>query len=259
MLEQMIRNKLQKKPILLMTHLVLGYPSIEENHKQIEIMAAHNVDLIELQIPFSEPSADGPRIAHANHQAIDHGFHVHQAFEFAQIVCENQPHIGFLFMTYYNILFKYGLDDFCAQAQKMGIKGLIVPDIPPEESQDFKQAAQANHLDTIFIFTPTSSLARLKRVSSFSSGLVYGVGRKGVTGQKTKLGHDIEELINTYRQATNLPLALGFGLQDKTDIDFLSGKVDIAVMGSKLLQVYEEAGSEGLNMFFESLSSNHQI
>ncbi len=254
MLEKNIWKKKETKPILLMTHIVLGYPSFEENWKQIEIMAANNVDIIEMQIPFSEPTADGPRIAKANHQSIAAGFQLGQAFDFAQNAANKWPQIDFLFMTYYNIVYSYGIKNFFQQCANLSIKGCIAPDIPPQEAADYKSAAHENNIAPIFIFTPTSTPARLEEIARHCSGFVYGVGRKGVTGIKTQINENLQNTIHQYRQATNLPLALGFGLQNKEDIDFLSGKVDIAVFGSKLLQVYEETGLHGLDDFFKSLN-----
>ena len=130
MLESYIKQRLQTKDILLMTHIVIGYPSFEESMKVVEQMVDAGVDMMELQIPFSEPMADGPVILKANQDALKKGARVKSCFEFAEQVVKKFK-IPFLFMSYYNILFKYGVEKFAEKMAKIGLKGAIVPDLPP--------------------------------------------------------------------------------------------------------------------------------
>jgi len=129
-LEEIIRARLQDRKILLMTHLVLGYPSFEVNREVIRQMVENGVDLIEMQIPFSEPVADGPMILKANQESIARGAKVEQCLEFAREITA-EFHIPFLFMTYYNILYKFGLQNFISRAYDINIQGFITPDLPP--------------------------------------------------------------------------------------------------------------------------------
>ena len=131
-LESYIKERLNKKEILLMTHIVLGYPSFDESFRIIEAMAEAGVDLMELQIPFSEPTADGPVIAHANQKVLDRGVKVEECLALAK-KASGTFDIPFLIMSYYNILFKYGMDHFTSVMEMNGIKGAIIPDLPPEE------------------------------------------------------------------------------------------------------------------------------
>ncbi|MDT8445913.1 MAG: tryptophan synthase subunit alpha [bacterium] len=249
MLETKIQAHLQKRPILLMTHLVLGYPSFEENEKAIAAMAAAGVELIELQIPFSEPSADGPVIVKANAASLASGTKVAQCFAFAQKVCGAYPEVSFLFMTYANIVFAKGEAEFLQQSKAVGLKGFIIPDLPPEESEDWRAACEEAAMDNVLIMAPTSTQSRLERIGRESRGLVYSVGRKGVTGLNTDFGEGIEAQIDRYRAATDLPLALGFGVKSAEDVAFLTGKVDIAVIGSKLITLHEQSGAAALETF----------
>lgn len=253
MLDKVIKNHLQDKKILLMTHLVLGYPSFEENRKMIAEMSEADVELIELQIPFSEPTADGPVILEANFESLKNGTKVSECFEFAKEIVKEYPKISFLFMTYYNILFAKGERHFIEAAKECGIKGLIVPDIPPEEDKDYTDFCESNEIDPVFIFTPTSTPERLKELSKHSRGLIYAVGRRGVTGSKTNFDQEIADQIKLYRDSTELPLALGFGVQEKADVDFLVDKVDIAVIGSQLIRIQQNEGSEAVGSFLKSL------
>ncbi len=256
MLEHQIRAKRENKEILLMTHLVLGYPSLEENRKVIAQMIEAGVEMLELQIPFSEPASDGPVILKANDEALKRGIRVAECFEFAKEICVEYPDVIFLFMTYYNILFAYGVEKFAAAAKERGIRGLIVPDIPPEEGDTYLQACQRHDIDSIFIFTPTNTLERLQFLAKASKGFVYCVGRRGVTGMKTHFSEDLYTQIELYKSVTHLPLALGFGVREKADVDFLKGKVDIAVIGTQVLRIQEEHGVEAVGAFLKGLRAS---
>ncbi len=255
MLENTIEDGKKDREILLMTHLVLGYPSFEENRKSIEAMAEAGVELVELQIPFSEPTADGPVILKANGKSIENGTRVEECFDFAEKVCKDFPKVSFLYMTYYNIVFTFGEKQFADRSKKIGIKGFIIPDLPPEEAGNWLKECRRNSLDSVFIFTPTHSKERLKRISKVASGFVYCVGRRGVTGEKTDFDQSLADQIKLYGEATNLPLALGFGVRDKADIDFLKGKIDIAVIGSRLIEIHQESGAIAVGEFLKSIRS----
>ena len=184
MIEQYVRERLKEKEILLMTHIVLGYPSFEAGLKIIETMVAAGVDLMELQIPFSEPIADGPVILKANQKALANGVTVQQCLDFGREVAKEFP-IPFLYMTYYNILFKYGVDRLSGHMKDAGLRGAIVPDLPPEEADAYLDAMGNNGLAPIFIFSPTTSDTRMDTISKVAGGFVYCVARKGVTGDQT--------------------------------------------------------------------------
>ena len=150
MLESYLRERLKKQDILIMSHIVLGYPSFEECFKIIEAMVKGGVDLMELQIPFSEPIADGPVILRANQNALQNGVTVQACFDFTQEVTKTFE-IPFLIMTYYNILFKYGVKRFIAALSKRNLRGTIVPDLPPEEGEEYLSSMQEQGLSPIFI------------------------------------------------------------------------------------------------------------
>jgi len=251
-LEQYIREKLKQKDILLMTHIVLGYPSFEDSMRLVETMVEAGVDLIELQIPFSEPQADGPVIVAANQQALAAGSSVARCVEFAREVSARFP-IPFLFMSYYNIFYKYGPDAFTALAKDAGIRGAIVPDVPIEEGEDYLAAMGKSGLDPIFIYAPNSTLERMQAISAHASGFVYCVARKGVTGEQTQFSRDLADYLARCRKATTLPLALGFGVSEKADVDYLRGKADIAVIGSQALRIMDQQGIPAVGDFLRSV------
>jgi tryptophan synthase alpha chain len=252
MLETYLRQRLKKKEILLMTHIVVGYPTFDDAFQMIETMVKAGVDLMELQIPFSEPIADGPVILHANQKALSKGATVQKCMEFAEKAAAAFE-IPFLFMSYYNILFKYGVQRFAGAMAEIGLKGAIVPDLPPEEGREYLGAMEKHHLSPIFIFSPTTSDDRMKYLDSFGKGFIYCVARKGVTGVETDFSGQLEQYLSRCRTATGLPLALGFGVKDSNDIDFLKGKADIAVIGSETIRRMDQGGVAAAGEFIRSL------
>ena len=247
-----LSGRLAEKKILLMTHIVLGYPSFEADLKMIEIMVKAGVDLMELQIPFSEPTADGPVIAHANQKALENGVTIEDCLNFAYVAARTYD-IPFLIMSYYNLLFKYGLKRFVALMSDYGLQGVIIPDVPPEEGWEYLAAMQRWKLAPILIYAPTTSLERMRHIATFAAGFIYCVARKGVTGEETNFSDELAAYLNKCRQGTKLPLALGFGIKARSDIEYLKGKADIAVIGSQTIRVMEENGIEAVGEFIRGL------
>jgi len=251
-LEDYIRKRTEERGILLMAHVVVGYPDLEKSFELVKAIVSAGVDVMELQIPFSEPIADGPVILKANQSALAAGLKVDDCFKFAHRVTQTFD-IPFLFMTYYNIMFKRGEDRFFAEAKATGIRGAIVPDIPPEEGESFVAAAATHDIAPIFILSPTTTPDRLAYLAGFGRGFFYCVARKGITGAKTIFSTELDEFLSRCRRVTHLPLALGFGVSRKEDVDFLKGKVEIAVVGSQALRVLNSGGVEAAGNFFRGL------
>jgi len=246
-----IRGRRQEKPILLMTHIVLGYPSFEDCLRVVEGMVEAGVDLMELQIPFSEPIADGPVILHANQKALAAGSTVERCLEAAAQITRRFD-IPFVFMTYFNILFRRGTERFVAEMKAAGLKGAIVPDLPHEEGQGYLEAMAREGLDPIFIYSPNTTNERMREIARHARGFVYCVARKGVTGAETDFAQ-LDDYLARCRAATALPLALGFGVKDQKDVTSLQGKVDIAVVGSQTIRLLEERGVPAVAPFIQSL------
>jgi tryptophan synthase alpha chain len=251
-LEDYIREKVGEKGLLLMAHVVVGYPDLETSFELVKTIVSAGVDLMELQIPFSEPIADGPVILKANQSALAGGIKVDDSFSFAHRVTKAFD-IPFLFMTYYNVVFKRGENRFFAEAKDAGIRGTIVPDIPPEEGQSYMEAATANSVDPIFILSPTTTPDRLSYLAGFGRGFFYCVARKGITGAETSFSSELDEYLSRCRKVTELPLALGFGVSRKEDVDFLKGKVEVAVVGSQALRILDADDVETVGDFFRQL------
>jgi tryptophan synthase alpha chain len=251
-LETYLRDRLKNKDILLMTHIVLGYPCFEDCFRLVEVMIETGVDLMELQIPFSEPVADGPVILRANQIALRQGVTVRECLDFAEKVAQTFD-IPFLIMTYYNISFKYGVDRFVASMAGKGLRGAIIPDLPPEEGHDYLKAMQTHNLAPVLIFAPNTSARRMKYLGSLGRGFVYCVSRKGVTGRRSDFSGDFVRYIARCREATDLPLAVGFGVKERAYIDFLTGKANIAVIGTQTIRIMEKDGVAAVGDFIRGL------
>lgn len=253
-LEKYTREKLKDKDILLMTHVICGYPSFEENYQELEVMAEAGVDLVELQFPFSEPSADGPLFVKANQLSLENGTTVEQCFEFLEKVSNDFP-FKTMMMGYYNTAYKMGEEEYIQKLKAAGAHAFILPDLPVEEAGKLHSLAKENDQAPIMLMTPTNTQERLNQIGDHAEGLVYAVARKGVTGKKTSMDDEVGEFLKRCREATDLPLGVGFGLSCKEDLDYLKGKADIAIIGTAALRAWEDGGKEGLRKFFADLTA----
>ena len=251
-LQAYIEERKKDKDLLVMAHVVCGYPSFEDNMQELEIMAEAGVDLVELQFPFSEPSADGPLFVKANEESLKSGTTVDQCFDFMKQASERFP-FKILMMGYYNTAFKMGEDVFVQRIKASGGVGFILPDLPVEESSNLHKLSQQAGIEPIILMTPTSSDKRLATLGEASRGMVYVVARKGVTGSKTNMGDDVISLVKRCRQHTNVPMGVGFGISSKADMDFLRGTADLAIVGTAALKTWESSGAKGLKVFFAEL------
>jgi tryptophan synthase alpha chain len=252
LLEKKLRSRLEHRKILLMTHIVLGYPSMAVNRQVIEQMVEGGVDCIEMQIPFSEPMADGPVILKANQESLAAGTKVADCLAFAAEMTARY-NIPFLFMTYYNIIFKYGEEKFFQGCRNVGVDGLIVPDLPPEMGGNFFQQATKYQIAPVLIFAPTSTDERMAELNRSAAGFIYCVARRGVTGKQSEFGGDFTAYLARCRAATSLPLAVGFGIRNREDVAAITGKADMAVIGSETIRLVDGHGPQAVGKFIAGL------
>jgi tryptophan synthase alpha chain len=246
-LETYLRQRQQRKTLLLMTHVVVG-----ANMVMLEAMQRAEVDVVELQLPFSEPIADGPVFVRANQHALEAGMHWAQYFKFMQRVTRAFD-FKILMMGYYNSVLQMGHATFCACLAEHGGSGFIVADLPPEEAGDLFQHADRHHLSPIVLMTPTNTLARLQEIARHARGFVYCVARRGVTGKQTHIDTSLEAFMARCRRATSLPLALGFGLRTGADLRRLHGLADMGILGTALLTAWEQGGATQYEQLLQDL------
>lgn len=239
----------------VMTHIVFGYPTVEVSRRLVDVMVRAGVDLIEIQLPFSDPIADGPVITRACQKALDGGVRVEEGIAFLEEMTRTHE-IPFLLMSYYNLVFNYhsgpdaprGVASFARAAARAGAAGLIVPDVPPDEVQEgYPGACREFGLHPIYVVSPNIGPRRLQAVKSVASGFVYCTSRTGTTGRDVELQLEkLDRVLDQVREVTGLPLALGFSISARAEIKALEGKADMAVVGSHLIRVFDELGLAGL-------------
>lgn len=242
LIDKQLEKIKSEKRLGLMTHLVIGYPSLDITESLVRVMENAGVDFIELQIPFSDPLADGPTIMRACEKALESGVKVKDAFVLANKLSK-QIKIPLIFMTYYNTVFKYGTKKFCDDAGKAGISGLIVPDIPIEEEfgEHFIKYCKQAGLKNIRVVSPASTKERLKKNADVGSGFVYATAHQGITGVKNKLDPDVASYLNKVRKFFSIPIAIGFGISKKDHLKEVSSHADIAVVGSAIIEVINKS------------------
>jgi tryptophan synthase alpha chain len=229
----------------LIPYLTVGYPSLEATRTLVPVIARQGADLIELGVPFSDPMADGATVQRASHAALESGVSLDDCLDVAREVRKAND-VPLLFMSYFNPIFKYGLDRLAADCGAAGIDGLIIPDLPPEEAADLKAVCDPAGLDLIFLVAPTSTEERLQTVAGMASGFVYIVSLTGVTGARAEMGQGVADLVARVRRYTNLPLVVGFGISTPEHVARVSQVADGAVVGSALINLMEQLPEDDL-------------
>ncbi len=242
------------KKLSLMTHVVIGYPDLESTYRIVEQMVEEGVAYIELQIPFSDPLADGPVIMAANDRALKNGVTLKDCFKFMERVSHDFP-INFLFMGYFNSVFHFGVEDFCQRAQQVGAYGLIIPDIPIDEepAENFIKSCETHNLHHIRLLSPTSTLERIQLNARYQNGFVYCTSRVGTTGAGVQVDPQLEQFLQLVRQYFTVPVAVGFGISQPEHVRALRGIADIAVIGSAVIEQITKNGVESVQPFIRQL------
>jgi tryptophan synthase alpha subunit len=225
----------------LMTHVVVGYPNITSTIDIVKAMEQAGADYVELQIPFSDPIADGPTIMKACDTAIKNGVTVRDCLKVMKTL-STQISIPLFFMGYYNTVFHYGVEKFCKAAKAAGAHGLIIPDMPPdeEEHEHFIKACRTHHLAQIRVVTPASSHYRLKLNAQVADEFVYCVSHYGVTGSHPDFKKSLAPYITRVKKHFKLPVALGFGISNPSHIRAIKDIVDIAIVGSAIIKIIDK-------------------
>ena len=226
----------------LVAYITAGDPSLEATHKFVLALADAGADVIELGVPFSDPVADGPTIQRASERALKAGASLAGVLELVRRIRQTSQ-VPLVLFTYFNPVLQMGLDKFAAAAALAGADGVLVTDLTPEESEDYRRIVHAQNLDTIFLAAPTSDDERLRKISACSSGFLYLISRTAVTGAKDSLPDDLPGLLRRVRHFTELPVAVGFGISLPGHVSVLGGLADAAVVGSALVSEIERAST----------------
>ncbi|ANK58813.1 tryptophan synthase subunit alpha [Loigolactobacillus backii] len=221
--------------------VVADDPDADSTVKNVVALAEGGADLVELGIPFSDPVADGPVIQEADLRAFKVGVTPDKIFEIVAAI-RKETTVPLVFLTYLNIVFKYGYDKFCARCQKLGVSGLIIPDMPYEEKGDLAPIAAKYAVDLIPLVTPTSG-HRIEKIVKHATGFIYVVSSMGVTGTRNTIKTDLHQLIQQIRQYTDTPTAIGFGVHTPEQASELGAIADGVIVGSAIVKLVAQNGT----------------
>jgi tryptophan synthase alpha chain len=222
--------------------LTVGYPDVESTLRFVPALIEGGADLIELGIPFSDPLAEGPTIQKSSFHALQQGVTVDTCLDVARRLREAGVAAPLVAMGYYNPLLAYGTERFAKDAAAAGLDGVIVVDLPPEESDEMRAACEKAGLRLVYLIAPTSTEERVRAVAERASGFVYCVSLTGVTGARDELAPGLAEFVARVRNATNLPIAVGFGISQPKHFAAVARIADAAVVGSAIIDEIAKSG-----------------
>jgi tryptophan synthase alpha chain len=246
----------------LVAYVTCGDPNLATTRDIVLAAIDAGAEVIELGVPFSDPLADGPVIQRASERALKHNTSLDQVLKLASEIREHSQSAGLIIFSYLNPILHMGMKKFCNIARHAGLDGVLITDLPVEESTEYIRAAKSNDLATIFLAAPTSTDARLKQIAGVSSGFVYAVSRTGVTGARNQLPQDAQQLVRRLRKYTKLPIAVGFGISTPEQFAAVGDFADAAVVGSAIVEIIERnpgTEAESVAQFVRQLSAvSHQ-
>ena len=211
----------------------------------VSLLASNGADIIELGIPFSDPVADGITIQRASFHALQSGVTPKVCLKIAKELSQ-KTEIPLIFMTYFNPIFNYGLEEFCNACAGSEIDGLIIPDLPPEEGQELELMTQNHSLAVIYLLAPNSTEKRIRLVAKKSRGFIYLVSVTGVTGARDKLPSDLEAFVARVRRVASQPLCVGFGISTPQQAEQIARIADGVIVGSRIIQLMDKDKSLSL-------------
>ena len=222
--------------------ITCGDPDLETTAAVVRAAAANGADLIELGIPFSDPTAEGPVIQGANLRALNGGVTTDNIFDLVRDL-RRDVEVPMVFMTYANVVFSYGSERFISTCREIGIDGLILPDIPYEEKEEFLPVCRRYGVDLISLIAPTSE-DRIAMIAREAEGFLYIVSSLGVTGVRSEIKTDLGAIVGTVRQNTDIPCAIGFGISTPEQAAKMAGISDGAIVGSAIVRLIGEHGKD---------------
>lgn len=229
--------------------LTAGDPSAEKTVEYILIMEKAGADLIEIGIPFSDPTAEGIVIQNANIRALNKGMTTNKVFDIVKKVRE-KSNIPLVFLTYINPVYKYGYNKFFKECSEVGVDGIIIPDLPFEEKDEIKDIADKYDVDIISLISPTSE-ERIKTIAKEAKGFVYIVSSMGVTGVRNEIKTDVGSIIKSVKEVTNVPCAVGFGINNTDQARDIAEVADGVIVGSAIVKIIENHSEDASEELFK--------
>jgi len=238
-MSERIKKVFSDKKKKLITFVTGGDPDTETSQKILEKIVNNGSDIIEIGMPFSDPMADGPTIQLSSNRAINNGTDLETIFAICKNVRQSNNEKPIVLMGYYNVIFHFGIKKFVSKCSKIGIDGLIVVDLQPEEDPELLEAIKLHDIDLIRLVTPTTNPKRLKKIIQHASGFLYYVTITGITGQKSADMNELKFSIKEIRKQSKLPIVAGFGIKNKNQVSKICKITDGAVVGSSIVKIIE--------------------
>ena len=229
----------KKRKKAFIAFIMAGDPSLAVTRKLIFELEKQGADIIELGVPFSDPLADGPTIQRSSERALKNKINIDSACDLVKSV-RSKTQIPIVFLTYYNLVYHRGLDSFVRKAKSSGVDGVIIPDLPPEESEELRRIGKKNKFSIIHLLAPTSSEERIKMISNASTGFIYYVSLTGTTGARKELPKEIAGSLRKIKKMTKKPLCVGFGISKPGQVKQVSRLADGVIVGSAIIKVIEK-------------------
>lgn len=239
-ISELFANLKAKQRKALIPFVTAGDPAPQHTVGIMHALVEGGADLIELGVPFSDPMADGPVIQLADERALAHHTGLHHVLDMVREFRQSNTSTPVVLMGYLNPFEAYGHEAFARDAQNAGVDGVLTVDLPPESAQPLKGILQAKGIDTIFLMAPTTQPARIKKIADQATGYLYYVSLKGVTGAGNLDVEAVKEKLETIRNITNLPVAVGFGIKDAESASRIGSLADGVVVGSALVNIVAE-------------------
>ena len=233
--------------------ITCGDPNLETTGKAVRAAVENGADLIELGIPFSDPTAEGPVIQEANLRALQAGTTTDKIFAFVEELRKDVT-VPMVFMTYANVIFSYGAEKFISTCERIGIDGLILPDLPFEEKAEFLPLCRQYHVDLVSLIAPTSE-NRVAMIAREAEGFIYLVSSLGVTGTRSEITTDLQPIIRTIRENAKVPVAIGFGISKPEQAKAMAAISDGAIVGSAIEKILAQYGTEAPKYIGEYVKS----
>ena len=222
--------------------ITCGDPDLETTGKLVKEAVKNGASLVELGIPFSDPTAEGPVIQGANLRALEGGITTDKIFDFVREL-RKEVTVPMVFMTYANVVFSYGSEAFIKTCSEIGIDGIILPDLPFEEKEEFLPECHKYGVDLISLIAPTSK-DRVAMIAKEAEGFIYLVSSLGVTGTRTEINTDLDSIVKIIRENTSVPCAIGFGISTPEQAKKMASISDGAIVGSAIIKIMEKYGKE---------------
>ena len=234
-IEKKFKDLQRRKKKAFIAFITCGEPDLKTTKDLVIQFERAGVDIVELGVPFSDPLADGVTIQESSQRALKKGVTLKKIFQTVSSI-RKFSQIPIALMSYYNPIFHFGEKEFIIQAKRLGVDGLIIPDLPPEEAEILLREAKAKHLSTIFFLSPTTTKSRLKKIVQASTGFIYYVSLTGVTGIRKNLSDDIIPNVRLAKRYTPKPICVGFGISNPNQIKSVSSIADGVIVGSAIIK-----------------------